>query len=222
MSTNFQSLDVTGQMFEMESKLRKDSLLSTYIKVKVKMEGSKLPSQTKQHIQDILEGKKRSLRRKICSDEMLHGHQLVGVKVQREKSNVSSNDHDSLPILEDNDVERSHISAHPEHFTPNHNEKTVERNPISIPTLDSPSTRTRSALRRKETTSNGNRLESEDHIISEHPLETTTLPKRTRGPTKMKTIVVDKQSRVNLVFDEYGQPIGDESVGLASFLGPLV
>ncbi|TYK20620.1 uncharacterized protein E5676_scaffold2198G00010 [Cucumis melo var. makuwa] len=38
----------------------------------------------------------------------------------------------------------------------------------------------------------------------------------------MKTIAVEKQSRVDIVFNEYGQPIGDESVGLASFLGPLV
>ncbi|KAG6581650.1 hypothetical protein SDJN03_21652, partial [Cucurbita argyrosperma subsp. sororia] len=40
--------------------------------------------------------------------------------------------------------------------------------------------------------------------------------------SKMKTIAVDGQSRVKLVYNEYGQPIGDESVGLASFLGPLV
>uniref|UniRef100_A0A9I9E747 Plant transposase n=1 Tax=Cucumis melo TaxID=3656 RepID=A0A9I9E747_CUCME len=49
-----------------------------------------------------------------------------------------------------------------------------------------------------------------------------TLRKKTRGPTKMKTIAVEKQSRVDIVFNEYGQPINDESVGLASFLEPLV
>ena len=38
----------------------------------------------------------------------------------------------------------------------------------------------------------------------------------------MKTIGVDEQSRVKLVFNEYGQPIGDEFVGLTSFIGPLI
>ena len=38
----------------------------------------------------------------------------------------------------------------------------------------------------------------------------------------MKTIVLDGQSRVKLVFNQYGPPIGDEFVGLASLLGLLV
>ncbi|KAA0061411.1 uncharacterized protein E6C27_scaffold749G001080 [Cucumis melo var. makuwa] len=105
------------------------------------------------------------------------------------------------------------------------------------PVLDSPAARTRLAIRRQATTSNVNGFEEppletttlpnekpvEDHIVNEEPpFETMTLPKKTRGPTKMKTIAVEKQSRVDIVFNEYGQPIGDESIRLVFFLGPLV
>ena len=38
----------------------------------------------------------------------------------------------------------------------------------------------------------------------------------------MKTIAVEEQARVSLIFNEYRQPIGDESIELTSFLGPLV
>ncbi|XP_058219858.1 uncharacterized protein LOC131330327 [Rhododendron vialii] len=43
-----------------------------------------------------------------------------------------------------------------------------------------------------------------------------------RGPTKLKTIAVDGGSRIEVKFDENGQPIGDGSIKLSSFLGPLV
>lgn len=162
---------------------------------------------------------KKSLRRKICSDEILYDHQQEEVKVQREKSLMSNHDQDSLHLPNNVDVESSPISAHPEHFSPNPNEKTTKCTPISIPTLDSPTTRAK--LRKQGATSNENRFENEDHLINEHPRE-ATFPKGTRSPIKMKTIAFDKQSRVDLVFNEYRQSISEESIGLTFFLGPLV
>ena len=98
----------------------------------------------------------------------------------------------------------------------------MKHNHISIPTIDSPAPHTRLATLRQLEVCNENRTGKEDHVISGNSHETTTLSKRKRGPTKMKTIAVDGQSTVKLVFNEYGQPIGDEFVGLASFLGPLL
>ncbi|XP_062101522.1 uncharacterized protein LOC133807298 [Humulus lupulus] len=46
--------------------------------------------------------------------------------------------------------------------------------------------------------------------------------KNTRGPTKMKTLAVDIDSRLEVKFNSTGQPIGETSVTLSSFLGPLV
>ena len=54
------------------------------------------------------------------------------------------------------------------------------------------------------------------------PMEDLRNPKQKRGPTKLKTIAVDGGSRLEVKFNENGQPIGDESVKLSSFLGPLV
>ena len=197
------------------------------------MEGDKVPPQTLGHKEDIgclkLTRRKRShhtkhfeksmgdiditllrkcRRRKICSDEMLHDHKLQVERVEGEKSPIPNH--------------KSPIIALPEPFSPNSNGKTLKPNHISIPTLDSPAAHTRLATRRQFEVCNENRTEKEDHVISGNPLETITLSKRKRGPTKMKTIAVDRQSRVKLVFNEYGQPIGDEFVGLASFLGPLL
>jgi len=163
-----------------------------------------------------VKGKRRSTRRKLIADSLL------------------------LPNEEN--MESSPIDVHPNTLSPKPSDKIVEGNPI----LDSPAARTRLAIRRQattlanekavedhvedhieepqlETTTLPNEKAVEDHVIDEEPpFETMTLRKKTRGPTKMKTIAVEKQSRVDIVFNEYGQPIGNESVGLASFLGPLV
>lgn len=149
--------------------------------------------------------RRKCLRRNISSDEMIHDHQL-------EEQLDEEVAHDHSPTSNKNNHTPLRVGAVTEH----HIEVVAQHNPIPIPTLDSPATRTRLARRRQIETSN------ENDIINERPTETTTLPKRTRGPTKMKTIAVDKQSRVDVAFNEYGQPIGDTSVGLASFLGPLV
>ncbi|KAF7154595.1 hypothetical protein RHSIM_Rhsim01G0043800 [Rhododendron simsii] len=60
-------------------------------------------------------------------------------------------------------------------------------------------------------------------------VETPAIPSRTpqnlkrkRGPTKLKTIAIDGSSRIEVKFDENGEPIGEGSVKLSSFLGPLV
>ncbi|TYK00394.1 Plant transposase [Cucumis melo var. makuwa] len=50
----------------------------------------------------------------------------------------------------------------------------------------------------------------------------TQLPKKRRGPTKMKTLATEECDKVNITFNKFGQPIGEASVGLSSFLGPLV
>jgi hypothetical protein len=46
--------------------------------------------------------------------------------------------------------------------------------------------------------------------------------KKTRGPTKMKKIAVEPQSRVQVEFTASGEPFGEGSVSLSSYLGPLV
>ncbi|XP_050942221.1 uncharacterized protein LOC103493280 isoform X3 [Cucumis melo] len=48
------------------------------------------------------------------------------------------------------------------------------------------------------------------------------LPKKHRGPTKMKPIAIEECNKVDITFDQFGQPIGEASIGLSSFLGALV
>ena len=45
--------------------------------------------------------------------------------------------------------------------------------------------------------------------------------KNKRGPTKMKNIAMDGD-KVEVLFNSKGQPIGEGSISLSSFLGPLV
>ncbi|XP_031738367.1 uncharacterized protein LOC101217008 isoform X8 [Cucumis sativus] len=47
-------------------------------------------------------------------------------------------------------------------------------------------------------------------------------PKKRRGPTKMKPIAIEECNKVDITFDQFGQPIGEASIGLSSFLGALV
>ncbi|XP_058189675.1 uncharacterized protein LOC131307269 isoform X4 [Rhododendron vialii] len=54
------------------------------------------------------------------------------------------------------------------------------------------------------------------------PSRTSQNLKRKRGPTKLKTIAIDGSSRIEVKFDGNGEPIGEGSVKLSSFLGPLV
>ncbi|KAF7128000.1 hypothetical protein RHSIM_Rhsim11G0005200 [Rhododendron simsii] len=75
--------------------------------------------------------------------------------------------------------------------------------------------------------------EQTDMFCSPHTvvgcMETPAIPSRTsqnlkrkRGPTKLKTIAIDGSSRIEVKFDENGEPIGEGSVKLSSFLGTLV
>ena len=48
------------------------------------------------------------------------------------------------------------------------------------------------------------------------------LPKKRRGPTKTKPIAIEECNKVGVTFDQFGQPIEEASIGLSSFLGPLV
>ncbi|KAA0058414.1 putative TNP1-like transposon protein [Cucumis melo var. makuwa] len=178
-------------------------------------------------VEDVDESDKLTYARQDCEDTM-----SLKLKSKR-RSTRRKLIADSLLLPNEENMESSPIDVHPNTLSPKPSDKIVEGNPI----LDSPAARTRLAIRRQATTSNMNGFEEppletttlpnekavEDHVVDEEPpFETMTLRKKTRGPTKMKTIAVEKQSRVDIVFNEYGQPIGNESVGLASFLGPLV
>ena len=46
--------------------------------------------------------------------------------------------------------------------------------------------------------------------------------KKHRGPTKMKDIARDPNARIKVEFTEFGEPCGEGSVKLSSYLGPLV
>lgn len=58
---------------------------------------------------------------------------------------------------------------------------------------------------------------SEDHNLVVEPKR-----KRQRGPTKMKDIAKDPNSKVRVDFTNMGEPCGPGSVTLSSYLGPLV
>ncbi|TYK17902.1 uncharacterized protein E5676_scaffold306G001840 [Cucumis melo var. makuwa] len=187
-------------------------------------------------VEDVDESDELTYARQDCEDTM--SLKVKGKKRSTRRKLIG----DSLLLPNEENMESSPIDVHPNTLSPKPTDKIVEGNPI----LDSPAARTRLAIRRQattlanekavedhvedhieepqlETTTLPNEKAVEDHVVDEEPpFETMTLRKKTRGPTKMKTIAVEKQSRVDIVFNEYGQPIGNESVGLASFLGPLV
>ncbi|CAA7049847.1 unnamed protein product [Microthlaspi erraticum] len=48
------------------------------------------------------------------------------------------------------------------------------------------------------------------------------ITKKARGPTKMKDIARDPNSRIRVDFTEFGEPCGERSIKLSSYLGPLV
>lgn len=48
------------------------------------------------------------------------------------------------------------------------------------------------------------------------------MKKKHRGPTKMKHIAKDPNTRERVEFNEMGDPVGEGSVKLSSYLGPLV
>ncbi|CAA7051756.1 unnamed protein product [Microthlaspi erraticum] len=54
------------------------------------------------------------------------------------------------------------------------------------------------------------------------PVEVQPVSKKQRGPTKMKDIARDPNSRIKVEFTELGEPCGEGSVKLSSYLGPLV
>ncbi|KAL9422695.1 hypothetical protein AB3S75_034887 [Citrus x aurantiifolia] len=53
-------------------------------------------------------------------------------------------------------------------------------------------------------------------------LEKSKVSKRKRGPTKMKNIAMDGDDKIEVKFNENGQPIEEGSTTLSSFLGSLV
>lgn len=56
----------------------------------------------------------------------------------------------------------------------------------------------------------------------ESPISDSNQVKKTRGLTKMKDIAVDPGNRIHVEFTSKGEPCGNGSVKLSSYLGPLV
>lgn len=98
---------------------------------------------------------------------------------------------------------------------------TTPRSPLPS---DSPASRTRGALRKLASRCQASPIVDRSQDVGENtnvsePIMQQVLKKR-RGPTKMKTIAIG--NKVDITFNEYGQPIEEASIGMASFLGPLV
>ncbi|XP_012840459.1 PREDICTED: uncharacterized protein LOC105960350 isoform X2 [Erythranthe guttata] len=64
-------------------------------------------------------------------------------------------------------------------------------------------------------------MNQEDVSLSEDSTEGLIGSKKTRGPTKMRKIAIEPGSRVHVDFTDKGQPCGDGSIKLSSYLGPL-
>lgn len=60
-----------------------------------------------------------------------------------------------------------------------------------------------------------------EHYTVLEPVKSSSC-KRKRGPTMMKDIAKDPNSRVHVDFTFMGEPYGPGSVKLSSYLGPLV
>lgn len=161
----------------------------------------------------------RAVKRKIV-DELDNVESSIGR--EDEVTPTSYDPHrdknrDSSPI-----TTPPHSSHDHEVVRPNSKEFVKSSKRSQINPLDSPATRTRSATRRLTTTEEvqNTREENVENVV-ELPTKDPK-PKKTRGPTKMQTIAVEPELKLNIRFNEYGQPIGETSVGLASFLGSLV
>ncbi|GMN64729.1 hypothetical protein TIFTF001_033804 [Ficus carica] len=122
--------------------------------------------------------------------------------------------------------------------------KTQETHPLR----DSPATPTKRALHKNSTTGESpeanlpptqtnqpptqtnqppwNNLDESTQVIEDRsanvPMEDPKEFKQKRGPTKMKSLCMDANGRVEIRFNSKGQPIGAGSISLSSFLGPLV
>lgn len=63
-------------------------------------------------------------------------------------------------------------------------------------------------------------MENETDI--QHTDESTIQKKKARGQTRMKRLPSDRVSRINVEFNDNVVPIGEGSIKLSSYLGPLV
>ncbi|KAJ0113159.1 hypothetical protein Patl1_03572 [Pistacia atlantica] len=52
-------------------------------------------------------------------------------------------------------------------------------------------------------------------------MDSTIVPKKKRRPTKINTIALNDDNRIEIKFNDKGQPIDEESIKLSSFLGPF-
>ena len=64
--------------------------------------------------------------------------------------------------------------------------------------------------------------EGEVELSTNEETEVRTNRKRKRGPTRMKDLAKDPNSRVHVDFNALGEAYGEGSVKLSSYLGPLV
>ena len=64
--------------------------------------------------------------------------------------------------------------------------------------------------------------EGEVELSTNEETEVRTNRKRKRGPTRMKDLAKDPNSRVHVDFNAMGEAYGEGSVKLSSYLGPLV
>ena len=64
--------------------------------------------------------------------------------------------------------------------------------------------------------------EDEVELSTNEETEVGTNRKRKRGPTRMKDLAKDPNSRVHVDFNAMGEAYGEGSVKLSSYLGPLV
>ncbi|KAA0032201.1 Plant transposase [Cucumis melo var. makuwa] len=119
---------------------------------------------------------------------------------------------DPLPEEATTPLPSSHVNAtiHPQ-----------SRRPPNRP-LDSPAGRTRSAVRKLPVEEVESQLEENENVDCEEVHTKEPSPKKTRGRTKMQTIAMEPEMKLDIRYNGYGQPIGETSVGLSSFLGTLV
>ncbi|TYK22661.1 hypothetical protein E5676_scaffold195G001050 [Cucumis melo var. makuwa] len=119
---------------------------------------------------------------------------------------------DPLPEEATTPLPPSHVNAtiHPQ-----------ARRPPNKP-LDSPFGCTRLVVRKLPVEEVESQLEENENVDCEEVHTKEPSPKNTRGCTKMQTIAMEPEMKLDIRYNGYGQPIGETSVGLSSFLGTLV
>ena len=93
---------------------------------------------------------------------------------------------------------------------------------IRSSTKGSPAANTRSSHRQSIAQEDDVPLNNDQEEFQVNSTEHVTQNKRKRGPTKLKRIALQPDGRITVRFNAKGQAIGEGSVSLSSFIGPLV